>query len=311
MARYVYICSAGHSGSTLLDLLIGSHSRIASLGEIWHLSKNLALNTECSCGVAVRDCVVWREVVARVGARLGIDVMADPYALNMGHPKAAVVIDHGHQTPFYLLRRGLVLGLYYLRLRFGARILDPLLRSVEEGISNNFLVFDTVRAVLDADLVVDSSKSYLKGVGLYLRDSRQVRIILLTRDGRGVYWSNLRRKVPRRQVVAAWKNQYVRALPLIRQHVRSEHLLHVKYEDLVSNPVEELKRICRFLGVEYEPGMVDFTAARHHSTNGNDMRLLRSSEIRMDSAWQEQLSEEDLAYFEHRAGALNRQLGYE
>ena len=32
--KYVFICSAGHSGSTLLDMLIGSHPECESLGEV-------------------------------------------------------------------------------------------------------------------------------------------------------------------------------------------------------------------------------------------------------------------------------------
>ena len=45
MVDWIYICSAAHLGSTLLDLLLGSHSRVASLGEISKLLKNIALNT--------------------------------------------------------------------------------------------------------------------------------------------------------------------------------------------------------------------------------------------------------------------------
>ncbi len=38
-------------------------------------------------------------------------------------------------------------------------------------------------------MVVDSSKFYLKALGVYLRNPQEVRIILLTRDGRGVLGS--------------------------------------------------------------------------------------------------------------------------
>ena len=54
MAKYVYISSAAYSGSTLLDLLLGSHSRIESLGEISFLAQDLAVNNRCTCGTPVR-----------------------------------------------------------------------------------------------------------------------------------------------------------------------------------------------------------------------------------------------------------------
>jgi hypothetical protein len=37
----------------------------------------------------------------------------------------------------------------------------------------------------------------------------------------------------------------------------------VRYEDLASDPVTETQRLCAFLGVEWEPGMVDYGAFDH------------------------------------------------
>ena len=42
--KYIFICSAGHSGSTLLDMLIGSHGQCESLGEVVLLPMEFALN---------------------------------------------------------------------------------------------------------------------------------------------------------------------------------------------------------------------------------------------------------------------------
>ena len=71
-----------------------------------------------------------------------------------------------------------------------------------------------------------------------------------------------------------------------------------------------MTRVCQFLGIPFEPAMLDFTSVVHHSTHGNVMRLQRSSAIRADTQWQQGLSEDDLGFFERRAGWLNRQLGY-
>ena len=158
MTKYVFICSHRHSGSTLLDLILGSHSKIESLGEISFLSQDLALNTPCSCGTPVRQCKVWSRVVERLSATTGLDIMANPYALHLGYPKAHVIVDHTHQTPAYLMRRELMLGMYYMRLRFGARFLDPLLAPLYKSLANTFMVYDAVRAVLNADIVVDYFK---------------------------------------------------------------------------------------------------------------------------------------------------------
>jgi len=280
------------------------------LGEISYLSQDLALNLPCTCGLPIRECAVWRNVIERLSRLLGVDIMAKPYALHLGYPLAYITVDRAHQTRAYRVRRELMLGMYYLRVRFGARFLDPLLGPLRRSLANNFLVYDAVREVLDADIVVDSSKTYLKALGLYQQNPDQVRVILLTRDGRGVLYSNIKRNRSRSESVAGWVTQHTRALPLFRRHIRPDHLLFVKYEAVTANPVQEMTGICRFLGVSFEPAMLDFTAKVHHSTDGNNMRFQRSARIHVDNQWMERLSEDDLRYFERHAGWLNRELGY-
>ena len=67
--RVAFICSAGHAGSTLLDLLLGANSAAVSLGEITHLPKNLALNTPCTCVVTARRSIGSTENAVRVTTR--------------------------------------------------------------------------------------------------------------------------------------------------------------------------------------------------------------------------------------------------
>ncbi len=311
MVNCIYICSPGHSGSTLLDLLLGSHSRVESLGEISHLSKNLALNTECTCGKPVRSCPVWQEVLRIMGKRIGADLLTSPYALKIGYPRATVVVDKAHQTPAYLFHRKLMLGFVYLEQRHGINFLPALIKPFQQSLDINLLLFDVVRQVLGTDMVVDSSKSYLKAVGLYRKRPAKVRLILLTRDGRGVLYSAIKRNYSRRASVRGWKNYYARSSPLFTRNVARGHILHVRYEDLAVNPRKELSRICKFLGLQFEESMLDYSSHTHHITNGNDMRFTQTPTITLDASWQRKLSDYDRRYFELRAGQFNRSFGYE
>ena len=57
----IFIQCPGHSGSTLLDLLIGGHDGITSGGEFRTWNKQL--NNQCTCGApSVRDCPFWQAV---------------------------------------------------------------------------------------------------------------------------------------------------------------------------------------------------------------------------------------------------------
>jgi hypothetical protein len=245
-----------------------------------------------------------------VGKATGIDVLTRPYDLVMGYPKASTVIDHSHQTRAYLLRRRLILGALYLQLRAGASFLEPLTRQIAIANDNNFRVFDAVRELLGVDAIVDSSKSYLQAVSLYLRRPEHVRILLMTRDGRGVLWSNLKRGESRTAAIREWRHQYARALPLLERHVPRHHVLRVRYEDLTSTPRNALQTICQFAGLPFEESMLDFRAKTHHVANGNRMRLSTSSRIQRDDEWLTALGPADLEYFERAAGPLNRALGY-
>jgi hypothetical protein len=60
-ATLVAVASAGHSGSTLLDLLIGNHSDVCSAGEMNRLTLH-APDRVCACGATVTQCDYWNSV---------------------------------------------------------------------------------------------------------------------------------------------------------------------------------------------------------------------------------------------------------
>lgn len=72
--RIVFIASLGHSGSTLLDLVLGGHPRFIGLGEIGSVVGAGADRTRdpraglCSCGRGGGDCPFWSVVIDRLAA---------------------------------------------------------------------------------------------------------------------------------------------------------------------------------------------------------------------------------------------------
>ena len=61
----IYITSNSHSGSTLLDMLIGSHSQCLTLGEIHKLTQKS--EGVCACGAEnYRECLFWSDVSRRL-----------------------------------------------------------------------------------------------------------------------------------------------------------------------------------------------------------------------------------------------------
>jgi hypothetical protein len=221
-ARAVFVCSAGHSGSTLLDLLLGSHPDAMSLGEITQLPKNLALNTGCSCGAPVRECPVWRAVLDEAARCEAFEGLAeDPYALYLGLFEAGTVIDRAHQTPWRLAYRRLVYAGAYACWRFGLAPLAPCARPLERGARNKWRLFDIVAKAVSRSVLIDSSKHYLEAAALYRAEPERTKVILLVRDGRAVFYSGLKRGHSRQRALGAWRQTYRRALPVLHRVVRS------------------------------------------------------------------------------------------
>ena len=309
--RAVFICSARYSGSTLLNLLLGSHPEAAALGEITQFPKNLAMDTTCTCGAPARRCTVWQQVVQRLKADpRWRHIDADPYVLHLGMIRAGNVVDTRQQTKPRMLYRKLLYGLAFAHFRWDLGSLSRFSEPLRAACENKLALFKIISEVLSTEVLVDSSKHYLEAVTLYKTAPSNVRIVLLVRDGRAVYYSGLKRGNSRQTALKEWRRTYARALPVLRRHVGDEHLIQIRYEELVRAPEGELVRLCDFLGIGYTPAMLDFRSKCHHMLNGNDMRLSRASEIRPDFTWRERLSVRDLGYFDTRAGALNRALGY-
>jgi hypothetical protein len=68
----IYIASLTHSGSTLLDLMLGGHSRFIGLGEVARfLERGVedAHQATCSCGHAMDDCRFWSQIASRLSAQ--------------------------------------------------------------------------------------------------------------------------------------------------------------------------------------------------------------------------------------------------
>ena len=67
--KVVYIAGCIHSGSTLLNRVLGAHSRVMSVGSLKKLPRMLAGSAGCPCGASsLQDCAFWSRVDAELRA---------------------------------------------------------------------------------------------------------------------------------------------------------------------------------------------------------------------------------------------------
>lgn len=304
---YVFIVSAGRSGSTLLDIITGQHKDIVSLGEIAHLPKNITLNTVCGCGEKVAQCSFWQKIFLRLEQKKVL-IKEHPYSFSLGFPLASTVIDKKKQTFSYKLTRKLISSLQYLLLLLlkGRYIF----KTFKERISNSKLLFDEVLAETKATVIVDSSKDPLRAVIFYLLNPNKTKIVLLSRDGRGVLYSIQKQRDKKISGILGWRRFYKKAFRLLKL-VDKKDLLVVRYDDLVKDFDHTTTAIFRFAGVQKPALNPASIKADHHILNGNDLRLKKEISIHYDDEWKSKLDASSRKYFRVLAKKMNVKLGYD
>jgi hypothetical protein len=77
--RVIFVASCQHSGSTLLDLMLGTHPQLVGLGEVYSLidpKYDLFCKPElrrCSCGSSLAECAFWGRVCSELKGRRNLD----------------------------------------------------------------------------------------------------------------------------------------------------------------------------------------------------------------------------------------------
>lgn len=134
--------------------------------------------------------------------------------------------------------------------------------------------FQTVRDRVEKPIIVDGTK-VLGALTNTLNDSQTelFKVILLTRHP-GAFIRSVRRNTsPKSPKVQAFKSAYT--WYSVYQHAINLCLLHgtpfllLRYEDLCLDPHRSLRRVCDFLGIEFEPRMLEYWSEPCHSIGGN------------------------------------------
>lgn len=105
-------------------------------------------------------------------------------------------------------------------------------------------------------------------------------------------------------VVQLWTLATRRALEL-EGHPRV-HLL--KFEDLILEPESRMCELCEFLGIEFEPAMLDIEHLNSSYVSAN--QSVRGLSRGVIDAWRDKLSNQERALVHERCGELMERLGY-
>jgi len=141
-------------------------------------------------------------------------------------------------------------------------------------------------------------------------------VIEVIRDGRDVACSHLSLARRHRQrwvaqsspTAAAWWRAAIREGRRQAAAQPQTHLV-LRYEALVEDPEFELKRVCEFLSLPYDPAMLEY-AERVHTPSRVVFERARSAIVPKARDWRTEMTRREIAEFESVAGTELEQLGY-
>lgn len=258
LQRILYIAGYSRSGSTILDMMLNSHDDVISTGELTYLQSD-ALNADrmCTCGEPYQSCTRY------------------------GH-----WLEDRPATEAALIRK--------IEERAGVKTL--LNGNVSEHDQNAYRAYaQSLFAEIgsDASVIVDSSKSAHDAAGRPFALARlaglDVRVLHLSRSPRstirsyldkGSNWALEGHQKPRAleswRPIVGWTLANSLAAK-VGKALGEDHYLHVRLEDLLTDPKTTMDRIGHFAGLDLsgvsKAVLAGEAFSAGHSVGGNRARL--------------------------------------
>ncbi|MBI3926773.1 MAG: hypothetical protein HY319_14630 [Armatimonadetes bacterium] len=299
--KVLYILSRGRSGSTILDLALGTLDGFWSTGELRLLFPfGMAGEQACACGSRVNQCALWSRVLAQV--------------TEIRDPGLATILEwdrelFGLRAAFRVLasrrRRGLeaweTLGRY-------ASLLGGLYGSLARHTGSR--------------VVVDSSKRAVHPGVLGLVPGIEPYAVHLVRDPRAVNFSEATRVEAHRledtpPFLPVWKTAGWVVYNLLIECVLRRYLpgrwVRVRYEDFAARPGPVLEAIGALVGEVpgLDEGMTAVEVRHNHMVAGNRARHSRGTvQLQEDRLWRREMPAWDARVTTLIASGLLGRYGY-
>lgn len=261
---WLYVSGRGHSGTTFLDITLGNADGIESFGEV--MSACNRVNDPCACGVAMRVCPFWSEVIRSYEVAMGSTWQRDMEQ-----------IQHYMHVKYWLRQ--------YFRVGFGQK--ENIVFNIDSG------VHDAITRYVEARYIVDSSKEPTRALFL-LNKYKDALVIHMTRNPVDVvssykkrylkhgYFRFLRVKYRARSsfllvalvVSISWTVGNIMLELTAKRHPGRVH--RIRHEDLLEDFDSELKRLSIFLSSTLNSieglHLSDLGFEIGHNIGGNNIR---------------------------------------
>ena len=159
----------------------------------------------------------------------------------------------------------------------------------------------------------DKTPSFFRMIQVLSRLFPDARFIHMIRDGRDIYLSWRKMDSTKSNICVTaleWVYKVRKAHKELKQ-LDSKRVMEIRYEDFVENSEKELKKICGFIGLQYESNMLNYWQTSEQFIGNHHSSLIfkpvSSSSV---NKWQKELTENEIMEFELIAGRLLSSMNY-
>jgi len=277
MKNPIFVVGSGRSGTTLLQRMMRSHSRISSPTGESHffipLYENRALYGDLTVVENVKKTLeemrrISREYVEEdlKGLAFDVDALAEEFT------------DEGKNNMVALI--------------------SWLMEKNATGEGKRRWLEKTPYYILHMETILEM-----------FPDAQFIHII---RDGRDCALSMLQRKHDLKifntyHAAQVWK-QYVEAGQQTGKQLQAKQYFELRYEDLIDDPDKTMRRICEFIDEKFEPSMVQFEKSK--DPKSKTPMLSKSIQKKNSEKWRDRMSNWSIRVFESEAGQTLKENGY-
>ena len=164
-----------------------------------------------------------------------------------------------------------------------------------------------------ARIWVDHTPENIRRATTLLELFPQAKMIHIVRDGRAIASSVMSVDWGPNTIIkaAGWWLEMISYGLAAESRLREDQITRVKYEDLVCAPEKTLINLCTFLGIDYQPEMVQaggFKAPRY--TTGQHTLIGQTPDAKRATRWETRLTPRQIEIFENLTHDFLSYLGY-
>ncbi len=296
MSTLLYVLGSGHSGSSLLDALLGLSPDTQSTGELHRLSLEPAERL-CSCGATLDNCPYWTSIREFIASAEHTQIETWQQ-----YPVSAQPDSRKERVARFLARASILPA---VPNGFGTWK-----RKDQLAASNTIVLAKAIANACTIKLVVDSTKNPQRLLSLIrCEPSIDLKIVYLVRDGRAVAASRVRRTgTPWRIAVLRWRLDQLKASTVIRKV--KDRVVLIRYEDYCADPLGTINIIRTHCNLHPLDDLQIEEGISAHMIPGNPILMDQINTIRPDDRWMNEHGPARECWFRLIAGRVARKFGY-